>query len=841
MTSLGTIFRRESSGYFNSAIAYIFIIVFVLLNAGLLMTQFFLIARAEMRPFFFTLPFTLSVFLPAITMASWAEEKRGNTIELLLTFPMAPHSLVIGKFLASFLFYLLALAGTLTVPVMLHVLGSPDTGSIIAGYIGAALLGAFYIAIGIFISGLVKDQIVAFVLSMLVCFGLYLLGLEFTSATIDGWLPGVGTFLQHFVGSAVHFEAFGKGVVDNRDVLYFAAGTALFLLLNGFWIEGRMRPRAKAVFSGAVAISAAIFITLNWFISDLPLGRFDLTEGQLYTISDSTKNILKNLKTPVTAKLYVSPAEKMPTGMKTLEQDLAGKLEEFRISSGGRFQYKIYHPDPTNIMEKQGSQVDEESLERQLQMKGVMPFQVQSVEADEVGVRLIYAAITLSYKEKAEEVIPQLMPESLFNLEYMIASRMHRMTLDKKPVIALVAPFEEASMDPSIAALLAQMGGGKVPDRYRVDSYEMISSGLEGEGFDVRRVALTEGEPVPEGTLALAVLEPRAFTERQRYELNKYLSSGGSVFLAVQNYVYEYDPRGGQLAIRGIDRAPEINPMLSPWGVEVDRDVLADRQSEMVNMNAGPFSQAIPIKLPLHVVVTQNQMNQGYALTERLDSLFYLWGSALKIDEETVKKQGLKLTKLFTSSADSWTVPFAPMLEAQDLAWQSALKTGPFTLAVLLEGQFPNAFEGNPAPRWDASDPAAEEPNPEGEAAEAKPETPAPVPETFVMKPGRLILTGAATMFQKQLLQSGGHAALFLNAVDMVTFGEDLVKIRSKKIIDRTIGRVSTPEKLFWRFFVTVLTPAFIALIGAFRLFARRQAKQKYMKSFAASRAAGKV
>ena len=177
-----TIFQRELAAYFNAAIAYIFIIVFVLLNGGLYMTQFFLYAKADMRPFFATLPFVLCVFLPAVTMRLWAEEKRGNTLELLLTFPVPTHTLVIGKFLAGFIFYLTALVSTFSIPLMLKVIGKPDMGIIASGYIGAALTGAFFLALGIFISGLCRDQIVAFILSMIICFGLYLTGTEFLSA-----------------------------------------------------------------------------------------------------------------------------------------------------------------------------------------------------------------------------------------------------------------------------------------------------------------------------------------------------------------------------------------------------------------------------------------------------------------------------------------------------------------------------------------------------------------------------------------------------------------------------------------------------------------------------------
>jgi len=258
-----TIFYRELATYFNSAIAYIFVIVFILLNGGLFMTQFFLISRADMRPFFSILPYLLAIFLPAVTMRQWAEEKRGNTLELLLTFPMATHDLVIGKFLAGFVFYLVALAGTWTIPTMLLFLGQPDMGSMVGGYVGAAFLGALYLSLGIFISGICRDQIVAFIMSLLICFSLHLLGTEFLATFIDGWFAGLGTFLRYFVGSAEHFETFAKGVIHARDVLYFVIGTSLFLVLNGFWFEGRMRPGAKKIFTTTTIICAFIFSTLK--------------------------------------------------------------------------------------------------------------------------------------------------------------------------------------------------------------------------------------------------------------------------------------------------------------------------------------------------------------------------------------------------------------------------------------------------------------------------------------------------------------------------------------------------------------------------------------------------
>ncbi|MBI1978163.1 MAG: Gldg family protein, partial [Candidatus Omnitrophica bacterium] len=424
--NLLTILKRELAAYFNSAIAYIFIIVFVLLNGGLYMTQFFLIGRADMRPFFGTLPLVLSVFLPAITMRLWAEEKKGNTLELLLTFPMQTHELVLGKFLASLIFYLVSLVCTLVIPIMLKFLGSPDIGAIVAAYVGSILLGSFFLAVGIFVSGFARDQIVAFILSMMACFMLYLIGTEVFASSVDGWLPGFGSLLGNFVGATRHFDSFAKGVIDNRDVAYFIIGSSIFLVLNGFWLEGRMRPRAKTIFTTAVLICVGIFFMGNLLLAGIPLGRFDLTEGKIYTIAPWTGKLLRELKTPVTAKFYVSPSDKMPTGMKTIEQEVIDKLDEFRIASKGRFQYKIFHMEAANVLP--GTQGGEESLEQQLSSKGIRPFQVQSIQADEVGLALVYSAISLAYKEKPEEIIGRVVPDNIHELEYLLISRIHRMT-----------------------------------------------------------------------------------------------------------------------------------------------------------------------------------------------------------------------------------------------------------------------------------------------------------------------------------------------------------------------------------------------------------------------------
>jgi ABC-type transport system involved in multi-copper enzyme maturation permease subunit len=239
MGDIGVVFRREMGAYFNSPIAYIFIIVFLVLTSGFYVNGFFLTGTAEMRDFFDSLPLFLIFFIPAITMRLWAEEQRLGTFELLMTLPMKPWHIVLGKYLASLTFFGIALGCTITIPLSLAWIGSPDPGAIVCGYLGALLLGAFYLAIGIFISGLFRDQITAFVLTLPACFFFFLAGTQFVAGQLDGWVPGLGSFIQESFGLMAHFEGIQRGVIGVDNVVFFLSFSVVFLILNAFSLEGR--------------------------------------------------------------------------------------------------------------------------------------------------------------------------------------------------------------------------------------------------------------------------------------------------------------------------------------------------------------------------------------------------------------------------------------------------------------------------------------------------------------------------------------------------------------------------------------------------------------------------
>jgi len=234
MRAVAIIFERELKAYFTSPIAYIFSIVFLLLTCGIFMNDFFLISVAEMDAYFKPLPYLMILFLPAVSMRLWAEERKDNTYELLVTLPFRKGELVLGKYAASFAFFLITLAGTAPIVVMLVVLGEPDLGKIFSSYMGAILLGALYLAVSNFLSSLTREQIVAYLLSVLALSLLYVSGNEMVASVLDGLWPTiqVGSFLRDHFSAVPHYEAFIRGIISLHSILYLTLISIFALVMT---------------------------------------------------------------------------------------------------------------------------------------------------------------------------------------------------------------------------------------------------------------------------------------------------------------------------------------------------------------------------------------------------------------------------------------------------------------------------------------------------------------------------------------------------------------------------------------------------------------------------------
>lgn len=227
MRRIATIARRELAAYFATPVAYIVVIFFLVVTSVwfFFVTGFFAQDTATLRGYFSIWPFVFIALLPAITMRSWAEERRQGTVEILLTLPARERELVLGKFLGSLALLLITILLTLPVPLSVAPLGSFEPGQIAGQYLGALLLGCTGLASGMLLSALSSNQVSAFLLGAVFLLFITMIGQVPAALALPGWLASAFTWIS----LDFHFDSFGKGVFDSRDALYFIVLTAAFL------------------------------------------------------------------------------------------------------------------------------------------------------------------------------------------------------------------------------------------------------------------------------------------------------------------------------------------------------------------------------------------------------------------------------------------------------------------------------------------------------------------------------------------------------------------------------------------------------------------------------------
>ena len=236
-----TILKRELGAYFATPVAYVFIVIFLLLSGfftfdlgGLYENR-----QADMSAFFRWHPWLYLFLVPALSMRLWAEERRSGTIELLMTLPITLPQAILGKFLAVWIFTGIALLGTLPVWFTINYLGDPDNGAILAGYLGSFFMAGGFLAIGSATSGLTKNQVIAFVLALVLCLSFLLTGLPQVMEWLDTILPTVIVDTIASFSFLAHFDDMARGLIEGRDVVFFGSMIAFFLFLNGLVLEAR--------------------------------------------------------------------------------------------------------------------------------------------------------------------------------------------------------------------------------------------------------------------------------------------------------------------------------------------------------------------------------------------------------------------------------------------------------------------------------------------------------------------------------------------------------------------------------------------------------------------------
>jgi ABC-2 type transport system permease protein len=231
MSAITTVFRRELRSYFVTPVAYVFIVIFLILSGAFTfyLGNFYERGQADLQPFFTFHPWLYLFLVPAVSMRLWSEERKSGTIELLLTLPLTMWQAVVGKFLAAWAFIAIALVLTFPVWITVNYLGDPDNGVILAGYVGSLLMAGAFLAIGSCLSAATRNQVVAFILTVVLCFLLLLAGFPMVLDFFRSWAPQGIVDAIAGLSFLTHFASIGKGVLDLRDIIYF-------VLMIGVWL-----------------------------------------------------------------------------------------------------------------------------------------------------------------------------------------------------------------------------------------------------------------------------------------------------------------------------------------------------------------------------------------------------------------------------------------------------------------------------------------------------------------------------------------------------------------------------------------------------------------------------
>ena len=551
--------EREFRGYFDQAIAYILIVVFLVANFFFFFRTAFATGEASLRPMFDLLPWLLLLLVPALTMRSIAEDRSLGTIELVLSQPIRETEYLLGKFFGIMAVLAVALLGTTGAWFAIQAGGDPYLGPAIAQYTGTLLLCAAFVAIGLWASATTRNQITAFIVAVAVIFLLIALTLP---VVLIGLPPTLAAVAQR-LGVLTHYHNITRGVLDLRDVVYFVSVTAVFLGLAYLVVQGtrrKTRSRGYRALQASVAGVVAIAVLANLLGQHIG-GRWDLTPGGAYTLSEPTRTVLEELDDVVTIHFFAS--EDLPIQAEAVRRDVEDLLTDFSRAGGDDVRLLRRRPEGDN------------EAARDAERLGVPSVEFNTMGEGELQVRVGYLGLVLEYAD-ASEVIPFV--QQAADLEYRLTSAVMSMVRPSRSVVGIASGLGGPPQD-------AEEGAGALGllgfARHLSEVYAVTTVDLSADDVVI---------PDSMGVLVLAGPE-EPLSARAGEELRSFLARGGNLFL-----MYQQIGISEQQQLTEPTSHPRLDSLLLPYGVRVAEGMLVDVRSNQPLQVTG--SGGVPVQRP---------------------------------------------------------------------------------------------------------------------------------------------------------------------------------------------------------------------------------------------------
>lgn len=630
-----TVAKREFAGYFDHATAYILLVIFLGINFYFYFQEAYLIGEASLRPMLSLLPWLLLFFIPAVCMRSFAEERNAGTLELVLAQPIQVVEFLLGKFVGVLLFMSVAMAGTLGIPLGLTLGADLQWGVVFSQYLGSMFLISALAAVGLWASSLTRNQVTAFIIGVTVSFALYLIGLPTVTLSLAGPLAAVAARL----GVLGHFSNVARGVIDLRDVLYFAALATAFLSLTYFSVmrerlsrEGPAYRRLRVGVLGLVGI--AIFAALA---GAQLRGRLDLTPGKVYTLSPPTADLLQDLDDLVTLKLFQSA--ELPTQLTPVSRDLDDLLRDLDATGGANVNLVRMDPD------------EDPDAQQEAGLLGIRPVPFQIVDDDELSIQERYFGLAVQYAGESQ-VIPLVRQTA--DLEYRLASMIRALTRAERPAIGILTGHGELSLNAGL-----RLARGRLQLEYDVVEFGIDSTTMAvPDSIDVLVIA---GGRMP--------LEPAA-----GQIISRFVDGGGSLFVLKSGVTADMQAR-----YAGPTFDPALDSLLQARGLGIVPSLAFDfllNEQVQVPSNLG----AVILPYPLWTLA---QPASGHVIVDGVTNVPIRFGSPLLVEVEdstlvtpllTTSEGGGRLrTPLSIDAMQDWAAVIAPdgEISEEDVAMET--------------------------------------------------------------------------------------------------------------------------------------------------------------------------
>ena len=681
MKNIKAIFKREFKAYFDSPVAYVFLVAFLVLIGFMTfgVAMFYERRQADLTPFFFWHPWVYLLLVPAATMGTWADERRNGTAELLLTLPITVTQALVGKFLAAWAFISIGLALTFPVAITAGYLGAPDWGVVVCGYLGSFLMAGAAAAVGVFASTLSRASVIGFVVSLALVFALMIVGFDPVTTAVANW--GVPSAIVNGLASCsllTHFEALRRGVVDLADIGYYV-GMIVFMLAAAKTVTDGRRGASKG--AAGLVLLAAIVVAADVILANLPL-RADLTAERFYTLSDGSKAVLAKLDQDVTLKYYVSSsAADMPMQLKTYAARVQNLLKEYERAAGGHVVLEAYDPKPD-------SDAEEWAQRYGIEPQTVNPF----------GSPIYFGVVAVCGDN--EQTLAQLSPRTESTLEYDVTRLVTRVAWPEKPVVGVMTSLLDVLGGGQMNPMMMQMGQ-RPPEGWAAFA-EL------GKDYEVRTVA-TDVASIDDDVKTLVLLHAKDLSDKALYAIDQFVLRGGKLIACVDPFSVKdmiasrqkQNPMMMQMG-GGQDGPSTLGKLFDAWGVKFDTSKVTGDLEAATKLNNG---QGGVDDNPAFLSLTQANMDQGDLLVSRLTQVMFPFAGAFVFEK---KGMDLTFTPVITTSkenscsVDKMSVQFGGGMK--DMIPDGHARV----LAARLSGTFKTAFPKGPDGTNDVSKALAE-------------------------------------------------------------------------------------------------------------------------------------